>query len=115
MTDAKAMEGQDFRQEVRAWLKANFPPSLTGVSGLVFQSDVHAAAASPDYQLWRQRMQEKGWGVPNWPSRYGGADMDEARIRILAEEMTAIGAFNPIRSFGTMMLGPTLLEYGNEE
>ncbi|MGC4250651.1 MAG: acyl-CoA dehydrogenase family protein, partial [Sphingobium sp.] len=29
--------------------------------------------------------------------------------------MTAIGAFNPIRSFGTMMLGPTLLEYGNEE
>ncbi|SCW46318.1 Acyl-CoA dehydrogenase [Sphingobium faniae] len=114
MTDAKAMEGQDFRQEVRAWLKANFPPSLTGISGLVFQSDVHAAAANSDFQLWRQRVQEKGWGVPTWPTRFGGADLGEAQVRVLADEMTAIGAFNPIRSFGTMMLGPTLLEFGNE-
>lgn len=109
------MENQDFRLETRAWLAENFPPALTGVSGLIFQGNAHAAAADPDYQAWRERMAAKGWGVPTWPKRFGGADLSEAQAKIIGEELIAIGGFNPIRSYGTMMLGPTLLELGNEE
>ncbi|WP_336962625.1 acyl-CoA dehydrogenase family protein [Sphingobium aquiterrae] len=109
------MDDQDFRLEVRQWLGENFPPALAGVNGLIFQGNAHAAAANADYQLWRQRMADKGWGVPSWPRRYGGADLSDAQAKIIGEELTAIGGFNPIRSYGTMMLGPTLLEYGTEE
>ncbi|ANI76502.1 MULTISPECIES: acyl-CoA dehydrogenase family protein [Sphingobium] len=115
MADLMADEAQAFRAEVRAWLKANFPPSMTGVPGLLFQGDRHAAESNADYQLWRQRMADKGWGVPNWEPRYGGAGLTAAHGKIIGEELTAIGGFNPIRSYGTMMLGPTLLEFGNEE
>jgi acyl-CoA dehydrogenase len=107
-------QGQDFRLEARQWLAENFPPALTGVSGLIFQGNAHAAAENADFQLWRQRMADKGWGVPTWPSRFGGADLTEQQGKIIGEELLAIGAFNPIRSYGMMMLGPTLLEYGTE-
>jgi hypothetical protein len=107
--------GQDFILEVRHWLAKNFPPALAGVSGLIFQGNAHAAADSADYQLWRQRMADKGWGVPTWPQRFGGADLTKQQGKVIGEELLAIGGFNPIRSYGTMMLGPTLLEYGTEE
>lgn len=109
------MDEHDFRLEARAWLAENLPPALVGVNGLIFQSDAHAAAESADFQLWRQRMADKGWGVPTWPSRFGGADLTEAQGKIIGEELALLGGFNPIRSFGTMMLGPTLLEFGTEE
>jgi alkylation response protein AidB-like acyl-CoA dehydrogenase len=115
MEMAQAMDDQDFRLEARAWLGENFPPSLAHVGGLVFQGSARAAAANADFQLWRQRMAEKGWGVPTWAARYGGAGLSDAQAKIIGEELSAIGGFNPIRSFGTMMLGPTLLEYGSEE
>jgi alkylation response protein AidB-like acyl-CoA dehydrogenase len=85
------------------------------VNGLVFQNNAHVAAANPDFQRWRVAMGDKGWGVPTWETRYGGAGLSAAQAKVIAEEMTAIGAFNPIRSYGTMMLGPTLLEFGTEE
>lgn len=114
MGDVEVMERQGFREQVRAWLAENFPAALAGVNGLVFQGDARAAAASADFQLWRQRVAAMGWGVPTWPKRYGGADLDPADAQVIAQEMAAVGAFNPIRSYGTMMLGPTLLEYGDE-
>lgn len=114
MVESEASEDRDFRLEARAWLKANFPASLTNVPGLLFQGDRHAAQANADYQLWRARMTDKGWGVPTWEPRYGGAGLSAKQAKIIGEELTAIGGFNPIRSYGTMMLGPTLLEYGDE-
>ncbi|WP_068086751.1 acyl-CoA dehydrogenase family protein [Novosphingobium rosa] len=109
------MDDQQFRQEVRAWLSAHFPSALAGVNPLIFQGDARAAAASTDFQTWRQAMADKGWGTPTWAKRYGGAELPEAQAQIIAQELAAIGAFNPIRSYGTMMLGPTLLEFGTEE
>lgn len=115
MADYDSTALQDFRQEVRSWLAENFPAELKGVDGTIYQSNVHAAAADPNYQLWRERFASVGWGVPTWPVRYGGAGLGAEEAAIIGEEMQRIGAFNPIRSFGTMMLGPTLLEYGTEE
>ena len=114
MAELEGMEAQLFREEARAWLKANFPPSLTNAPSIHFVSDRHAAESNADWCLWRERMAEKRWGVPTWEPRYGGAGLTEAHGKIIGQELAAIGGFNPIRSYGTMMLGPTLLEYGNE-
>src|SRR3569832_1771119 len=104
-----------FRLEVRAWIAANFPPALRGCDPLKYQGSAATAAADPDFQLWRSRVGDSGWGVPTWPVRYGGAGLSESHARVIAQELAAAEAFNPIRSYGTMLLGPTLLEYGSEE
>ena len=107
------MDAEAFRQDARAWLEANFPPSLKGQGGLM-----NAEAPTPeegDYKLWKQRMGAKGWGVPTWPAAYGGGGLTPSQVRVLREEMGRLGAWNPIGGMGVMMFGPTLLEYGNEE
>ncbi|HEX3919001.1 MAG TPA: acyl-CoA dehydrogenase family protein [Caulobacteraceae bacterium] len=105
-------ELEPFRKEARTWLEANFPPSLRADSA---PADPGAAAEpTADTELWRQRMGAKGWGVPTWPSEYGGGGLTAAEARILRDEMERIGASNPIGGMGVGMFGPTLLEYGND-
>ena len=101
-----------FRADARSWLEANFPASLKGKAG-----SMYIEGASPDdadIKAWTRAMGEKGWGVPTWPSQYGGGGLSPAEARVLQQEMNRIGAWNPVGGMGTMMFGPTLLEYGNE-
>ncbi|RAK58834.1 acyl-CoA dehydrogenase [Phenylobacterium hankyongense] len=115
MADFGGADLDAFRADARTWLEQNFPTSLAqDVEGQ------QAAAQSPqtptgDLAIWKQRMAEKGWGTPTWPQAYGGGGLSAAEARVLAEEMTRIGAVNPIGGMGVGMFGPTLLEYGDEE
>src|SRR5881394_2074048 len=98
-----------FRAEVREWISANFPASLKGRPG------PEGRELTPEQDAWRRAMGEKGWGVPTWPAAYGGGGLGKAEARVIAEELAAAGAYNPIGGMGVIMFGPTLLEYGNEE
>src|SRR5215469_8974875 len=100
-----------FRAEARSWLEANFPPSLKG-RGLSYIEEETPDEA--DVKAWTKAMGEKGWGVPTWPKQYGGGGLSPAEARVLQQEMGRVGAWNPVGGMGTMMFGPTLLEYGNE-
>jgi len=102
-----------FRAEARAWLEANFPRSLKGKAGAAYIEDESPDDA--DIKAWTLAMGDKGWGVPTWPKAYGGGGLAPAEARVLQQEMRRIGAWNPIGGMGTMMFGPTLLEYGTEE
>ncbi len=104
-----------FRAEVRAWLEENYPESLRKDPAPLNAWLGGGVKAEPDVDLWRQRMGEKGWGVPTWPRQYGGGGLTAAEARVLQEEMARIGAINPIGGMGVIMFGPTLLEYGTEE
>jgi len=59
-------------------------------------------------------MRDKGWTVPHWPKEYGGGGLDPEQAKIVRQEMAAIGARQPLVSFGISMLGPALLHYGTE-
>ena len=113
MADGNCVE-QTFRADVRAWLKAHFPASLAYKDPTPLWNDPTLAEREPGFNEWKRRVVEAGWGVPTWPEPYGGAGLSEQQARILGEEMARIGAFNPIRGVGTVMLGPTLLEFGTE-
>ncbi|HSZ50401.1 MAG TPA: acyl-CoA dehydrogenase family protein [Caulobacteraceae bacterium] len=107
-------ELETFRAEARDWLQQNFPAALRNDPAIQIAA-MMGERPSEDAELWRRRIGEKGWGTPTWPRAYGGGGLSRAEARVLAEEMAAIGARNPIGGMGVMMLGPTLLEYGTEE
>ncbi len=112
------MAGQDlegFRAEARAWLEQSFPKSLRADPEATAEIIPGAEVLSGDALAWKQAMAAKGWGTPTWPKTYGGGGLSPAEAMVLAEEMAAIGAYNPIVGMGTSMFGPTLLEYGTED
>jgi alkylation response protein AidB-like acyl-CoA dehydrogenase len=115
MADFGATDLDAFRAQTRAWLEANFPASLRRDASAVVNAEATGAALEGDAALWQQRMGEAGLGTPTWPKAYGGAGLSRAEAKVLAEEMAAIGAPNPIGGMGVIMFGPTLLEYGNED
>src|SRR5215212_3115010 len=114
MPDAGADALETFRAEARGWIEANFPASLRGRNPMEYQANP-GLTKDADYQAWRKAIGEKGWGTPTWPKDYGGGGLSRAEGRVVDEELARAGAFNPISSMGTMMFGPTLLEYGNPE
>ncbi|HYE50259.1 MAG TPA: acyl-CoA dehydrogenase family protein, partial [Azospirillaceae bacterium] len=112
-TDAEVDSG--FREEVARWLADNFPPVLAHRNPQPYLTNGAVADADPDFRLWLGRIAAKGWGAPTWPVKYGGAGLTPRHEAVILQEMARIGAFNPNRSYGMMMLGPTLLEFATEE
>ena len=108
-------EQEAFRLEAREWLTANVPASLVGKADAIADAFMGGTKPDGDFDLWRRRMGEKGWGAPTWPKAYGGGGLTPAEARVLQQEMAAVGVANPIVGMGTSMFGPTLLEYGTEE
>ncbi len=107
-------ELQSFREETRAWLEENCPPGARG-PGEVSNGSTKIVIQDPDTRLWLEHMVERGWTVPSWPREYGGGGLSNSEYVVLLEEMKRIKARPALSSFGTSMIGPTLLELGTEE
>ena len=112
------MSLEAFRKDTRAWLEANCPESMR--KPIRSEADIcwggrHWEFASEDQKLWLERMVEKGWTVPSWPTEYGGGGLSKEETFVLKEELKAIGARSPLDSFGIWMLGPALLKFGTHE
>ena len=105
MSDSEA-EGSAFRQELAEWLEASCPASLR-----------HGQKATrEDRAAWQDAYTERGYTTPTWPREYGGGGLSKSEAQILAEEVGRVASWVPVASFfGTSMLGPVLLEFGNEE
>ena len=106
-----------FREECREWLEENCPASIRtpmpeneGVGG-----GRRATYPNPDTKLWMDRMAEKGWTAPMWPTEYGGGGLNKEDARVLQEELGRIKARPAHTGMGLSMIGPALLEFGTEE
>ncbi len=101
-------EDEEFRSELRAFMKAELPDPWEG------------AGRYPEEDDWdlnviiRQKMAEKGWLTMHWPEEYGGQAASPVKSAIFNEEIAYMRA--PGRDiFGVRMLGPTLMIHGSEE
>jgi acyl-CoA dehydrogenase len=106
-----------FRAEVRAWLEENCPASMR--TPLTGDDDVCWGGRKFTYQsseqkLWLDRMAAKGWTVPQWSKKYGGAGLDRDENKILQQEMARLGCRAPLTSLGVIMLAPALLKFASE-
>jgi len=61
-----------FRTEARDWLEANFPASLRKDLSALEAMVMSPEPPKGDFAVWKERMGAKGWGVPTWPTQYGG-------------------------------------------
>ena len=106
-------ELEAFREQTRDWLETNCPPMARGTGYVPIGSrsvDLH-----PELSLWLGRMIEKGWTVPTWPRKYGGADLGNDEYKILIEELKRIDARPPLTGRGVNYIGPTILELGTDD
>jgi alkylation response protein AidB-like acyl-CoA dehydrogenase len=104
-----------FRQEVRQWLDTHCPVSMRGPGPEeMVMGGSQATFATADQKLWFERMRDKGWFAPGWPAQYGGGGLDAHRVRVLEDEMRRMKCRVPQVNIGIWMLGPVLLEFGNE-
>jgi alkylation response protein AidB-like acyl-CoA dehydrogenase len=106
-----------FRQETRAWLEENCPQSMR--TPATSEEDQcwggrNFTFSSPDQQLWLERMAERGWTAPDWPTEYGGGGLSQAEHKVLREELARIKARPALSSFGVWMIGPAILKFGSE-
>ena len=116
MSTATSAAGDAFRESVRSWVEANFPPELKDQpASMEGASDGDLAQA---LERWRDALAGQGWGAPTWPKAYGGAGLTPAEARVISQEIGRAGGYNPIplmAGMGVTMVGPTLLEYGTDE
>ncbi len=96
-----------FRVEAREWLEANVP-------GQALQSmDTEQGFAA--HREWETKLNEGGWAMVSWPVEYGGRGVDLIEWLIFEEEYYRAGAPGRVNQNGIFLLGPTLMEFGNDE
>ena len=105
---------ETFRTETRAWLQDNCPEVIRG-SGLSFAGGDKEPIQNEDFKSWFDACVSRGYTVPSWPREYGGAELSPAEVKVLHEEMRAMRAPQPLVGMGYSMIGPTLLEMGDDE
>lgn len=109
---------EQFRQDTRVWLQENCPETMRQqINGFgdIYNGGRNPEIDHPDQRVWCDRMAARGWTVPHWPKDYGGGGLSKEEVKILGQEMAAIGARRALDSFGISMLGPALLHFGSEE
>lgn len=107
----------DFYQQCYDWLDANCPASqrTPASSGELVYGGKKAVFPSDDAKLWLDLMADKGWTVPTWPKQYGGGGLDRSEEKQLKKAMKKLGCRTPLTGHGLWMLGPALLEFGNQQ
>lgn len=100
-------EEMAFREEVRAFIEANYPKHLEAIGS-------REDAGPEDMVAWHKILGEKGWSVPAWPEQYGGTGWSPTQRYIWSEENARVNAIMPL-PFGVSMVGPVIYTFGNEE
>jgi alkylation response protein AidB-like acyl-CoA dehydrogenase len=106
-----------FREQARAWLEDNCPPTMRTPmpESEAVWGGRNETFVNPESKVWLERMAERGWTCPTWPSEYGGGGLSYEEDRVLQQELRRINARPPLQSFGIWMLGPALLEFATHE
>ncbi|MBS1879442.1 MAG: acyl-CoA dehydrogenase family protein [Actinobacteria bacterium] len=96
---------EEFRDEVRGWLRANNP------------------GAEPEGSLdevmrfrreWQLRLHDAGWAGISWPREYGGRGATMVEQAIFTGEAAAQEAPSPANVLGLAMGGPVVIAHGTE-
>ncbi len=105
-------EEEAFRQEIRAFVRAELP----GTFGSAAYND---REDSPKEQgeaakAFQRKLSDKGWLTLAWPKQYGGLGAGPMQQLVYNEEMSRLRAPG-FGGMGVAMVGPTLMMHGTDE
>lgn len=98
---------QAFREEARAWLKANIPTEPF--------ASYDTKEGFEQHRQWEAKLAQGGWSSVTWPKELGGRGCDLFDWLIFEEEYWSLDAPQRINQNGIYLLGPTLMEFGTPE
>jgi alkylation response protein AidB-like acyl-CoA dehydrogenase len=104
-----APEELKFRDEVRAWLKANAPHEHE------LRDDGDQKGTIDKLRAWQKRLHEAGYVGIGWPKEYGGRGATLMEQVIFDQEMILARAPRPINVIGLGMGGPVIIAHGTDE
>ena len=105
-------EQEEFRQQVRAWLKENVPQGIEHPADAIDLTE-------EQYQLRRdlgRKLGARGWLWPTAPTEFGGGGLDVDRAVVIEEEIDSYGLTNPpYYDSGGRLGGASILVWGTQE
>jgi alkylation response protein AidB-like acyl-CoA dehydrogenase len=99
-------EEEAFRDEVRAFFAAELPKDIRD------KLDLGRHISKDDMVRWQKIMYRKGWGAPNWPTKFGGTGWNIVQQHIFEEERAEACAPNQ-NPFALKMLAPVMQNFGS--
>ncbi len=99
-------EQEAFRDEVRAWLRANVPGPLPPPG----TPDGFAA-----HLAWERELHAAGYAAIHWPTEYGGRGAGPVEQAVFEEEYLLAGGPERVTVVGHNLFGPTLMRWGSDE
>jgi len=97
-----------FRDELRAWLKANAPKDW---------NEFREESMEKRFEYlrrWQRKLFEGGWAGISWPKAYGGRGASLMEQVIFWQEMALADAPPMANVLGLGLIGPTIIAFGTE-
>jgi alkylation response protein AidB-like acyl-CoA dehydrogenase len=104
-----SVEESRFRDELRAWLRANAPRDWSDWREKPIEESF------PYLRAWQRKLHEDRWAAVSWPKEYGGRSATLAQQAIFWEEMARVEAPPMANALGLGLIGPTIIAHGTEE
>ncbi len=101
-------EEQQFREDVRTWVRAHLPADIAHKvrNSLTLTRD--------DMQNWAKILGKKGWLGHAWPKQFGGPGWNAIQKHLFEEEC-ALACAPRIVPFGPVMVAPVIMSFGSAE
>jgi len=100
-------EENAFREEVRAFIRDNYPKELMNMG-------TREDLSREQFLAWHKILGKKGWSAVAWPKKYGGTGWTSTQRYIWSEENARVDSIMPL-PFGVSMVGPVIYTFGSEE
>ncbi len=110
MVSEESEKTEEFRQEVRTWLRKNLP------KGWGTPEYVPPRSSKERYELgkwWIKKLYDAGYTGFRYPKEYGGVERPAWQIQIISAEMRRTGT-PPGPPSNVAVAGPTILQSGQE-
>ena len=102
-------EQEQFRDQLRAWLRENLTEEFRIPRGQLADREAVERRKS-----WQRRLHEGGYVGITWPEEYGGRGLSVMEEVILNTELVAARAPDSINVIGLYMAGPTIIAHGTQ-
>lgn len=100
-------ELDEWRGEVRAFVRENLPPTLSR------KVEFGLAIEKADYLAWQKILYRRGWFAGSWPTQFGGQGWDPVKQLVFTQECGLCNA-PMIIPYGVKMVGPVIYTFGTD-